>query len=202
MGDVDVLPEFDKWKEIQTIDKTKFDMTWRPDPREPAYIYVWGNKHVGAELKSTLEYHCPQATEHKYMGDVDVLPELDKWKITQQVKNFDLTWRPDPREPAYIYTWGNKHISAELKPTIEYYCEGATERKYMGNVEVLPELDKWKTTQEITDFDLTWRPDPREPAYIYVWGNKWISGELKPTIEYYCEGATERKYMEIGRAHV
>ena len=195
MGDVEVLPEHTRWKEIQPVDKNKFDMTWRPDPREPAYIYVWGNKHIEAELKSTLEYHCPQATERKYMGDVEVLPELDKWKITQQVKNFDLTWRPDPREPAYIYTWGNKHISAELKPTIEYYCEGATERKYMGDVDVLPELDKWKITQEITNFDLTWRPDPREPAYIYVWGNKWISGELKPTIEYYCEGATERKYM-------
>jgi len=195
MGDIEVLPEYTRWKEIQPVDKTKFDMTWRPDPREPAYIYVWGNKHVEAELKSTLEYHCPEATERKYMSDVNVLPELDKWKITQEITDFDLTWRPDPREPAYIYTWGNKHISAELKPTIEYYCEGATERKYMGDVEVLPELDKWKITQEITDFDLTWRPDPREPAYIYVWGNKWISGELKPTIEYYCEGATERKYM-------
>jgi len=197
MGEVDVLSEFDKWKEIQPIDKTKFDMSWRPDPREPAYIYVWGNKHVEAELKSTIEYHCPDATERKYMGDVEVLPELDKWNIVQQVENFDFTWRPDPREPAYIYTWGNKHVSAELKPTLEYYCPNASERKYMGDVEVLPEFDKWKEIQPIdkTKFDMSWRPDPREPAYIYTWGNKHVSAEFKPTIEYHCPDATERKYM-------
>jgi hypothetical protein len=197
MGDVEVLPELEKWKEIQPIDKTKFDLAWRPDPREPAYIYVWGNKHVSAELKSTIEYHCPDATERKYMGDVEVLPELEKWNIVQQVENFDFTWRPDPREPAYIYTWGNKHVSAELKPTLEYHYPTATERKYMGDVEVLPEFDKWKEIQPIdkTKFDMSWRPDPREPAYIYTWGNKHVSAEFKPTLEYHCPDATERKYM-------
>jgi len=194
---VEVLPELNRWKEIQSIDKTKFDLTWRPDPREPAYIYVWGNKHIAAELKSTIEYHCPEATEYKYMDElVEVLPEQEYWKVTQEVKNFDFTWRPDPREPAYIYTWGNKHIAAELKPTVEYYCDGATERKYMGDVDVVPEMNRWNIVQEISDtFDYTWRPDPREPAYIYTWGNKYIPADIKPTLEYYCEGATERKYM-------
>jgi len=193
---VEVLPELDRWKEIQSIDRTKFDMTWRPDPREPAYIYVWGNKHIPGELKSTIEYHCDGATEYKYMDElVEVLPEQEHWKVTQDVKNFDFTWRPDPREPAYIYTWGNKHIAAELKPTVEYYCKGATERKYMGDVEVLPELDKWKITQQVMNFDFTWRPNPTSPPYIYVWGNKYIPAELKPTLEYVVPGATEFKYM-------
>ena len=193
---VEVLPEFNRWKEIQSIDRTKFDLTWRPDPREPAYIYVWGNKHIPGELKSTIEYQCDGATDYKYMDElVEVLPEQEHWKVTQEVKNFDFTWRPDPREPAYIYTWGNKHIAAELKPTIEYYCEGATERKYMGDVEVLPELDKWKITQQVMNFDFTWRPNPTSPPYIYVWGNKYIPAELKPTLEYVVPGATEFKYM-------
>jgi len=197
MGElVEVLPEFNRWKEIQSIDRTKFDMTWRPDPREPAYIYVWGNKHIPGELKSTIEYHCDGATEYKYMDElVEVLPEQEHWKVTQDVKNFDFTWRPDPREPAYIYTWGNKHVSAELKPTVEYYCEGATERKYMSDIEVLPELDKWKITQQVTNFDFSWRPNPTSPPYIYVWGNKYIPAELKPTLEYVVPGATEFKYM-------
>ena len=193
---VEVLPEFNRWKEIQSIDRTKFDLTWRPDPREPAYIYVWGNKHISAELKSTIEYHCDGATEYKYMDElVEVLSEQEHWKITQEVKNFDFTWRPDPREPAYIYTWGNKHIAAELNPTVEYYCKGATERKYMGDIEVLPELDKWKITQQVTNFDFSWRPNPTSPPYIYVWGNKYIPTELKPTLEYVVPGATEFKYM-------
>jgi len=195
---IDVLPEFDRWVEVQPVDRTKFDLTWRPDPREPDYIYVWGNKWIQGELQSTVEYHCPNATEYKYMETlVDVLPQQERWNIVQKPANFDLTWRPDPREPDYIYVWGNKWISGELKPTIEYHCTNASEKKYMGEIAVVPEYTKWKITQEIdrTKFDLSWRPDPREPAYIYTWGNKHINAELKPTLEYYCEDATERKYM-------
>jgi hypothetical protein len=196
---IEVLPEFDRWKEVQAIDKSKFDLTWRPDPREPDYIYVWGNKWIPAELKSTIEYHVPSATEYKYMDElVVVLSEQERWVVTQEVSNFDMTWRPDPREPSYIYTWGNKHIDAKLKLTLEYYCPGATDRKYMGNVEVEPEHERWVEYQLVdkTKFDMTWRPDPREPDYIYVWGNKYIAGELEPTIEYHVPGATEKKYMQ------
>jgi hypothetical protein len=198
---VEVLPEWDKWVEIQEVDKSNFDFSWRPDPREPAYIYTWGNEHVKAEERPTLEYHCDGATERKYMDElVPVLPEWDRWKIVQKIDidSFDFTWRPDPKEPPFIYTWGNKYIDAELKPTLEYRCEGATERKYMSNdIAVVPEWDKWVEIQEVdkSNFDFSWRPDPREPAYIYTWGNKWIDAELRSTLEYHCEGATERKYM-------
>ena len=198
MGLIQLLPQWDRWIEYIKIDKTSFDLTWRPDPREPPYIYVWGNKHIPAEVNPTLEYHNTNATERKYMGEIEVLPEFDKWNIVQEVANFDYSWRPDPREPPYIYVWGNKHISAELKSTIEYHVPTATEKKYMAElVEVLPELDRWKEIQPIdkSKFDLTWRPDPREPAYIYVWGNKHIPAELKSTIEYHCPNATEKKYI-------
>ena len=197
---VEVLPELDRWTEVQHINKNSFDLSWRPDPREPAYIYIWGNKHISGELQSTIEYHVDGATERKYMSElVEVLPQTERWKIIQEVKNFDFSWRPDPREPAYIYIWGNKHISAELQSTIEYHVPGATEKKYMEQlVDVLPELDRWTEVQSIdkTKFDLSWRPDPREPAYIYVWGNKHVSGEVKSTLEYHMPNATERKYMD------
>ena len=200
MGDAAVLPQWNNYVVHEPIHNLSFDFTWMPDPREPAYIYVWGNKHVPAELKPTVEYHVPGATERKYMKDiVEVLPEFDKWKETQLVdrEKFDMSWRPDPREPAYIYVWGNKHIPAELVPTVEYYCPGATERKYMGNAEVLPQWDQYKIIVPLdkTTFDFTWRPDPRDPAYIYTWGNQSNSAELEPTLEYHCLGATERKYM-------
>jgi len=197
-----VVPEVERWNELQHIDKTQFDLTWRPDPREPAYIYVWGNKHIAAELKSTIEYHCPGAIEKKYMKeDADVLPISERWKIIQEVDNFDFTWRPDPREPDYIYVWGNKHIAGELKSTLEYHCDNATERKYIGNVNVAPEWDRYQILIPVdkSSFDFTWRPDPREPPFIYVWGNQSNSAEKEPTVEYHCEGATERKYInDIG----
>ena len=203
---LEVLPEMDKWIEVQQIDRKKFDLTWRPDPREPPFIYVWGNKYIPGELKSTIEYHCIGATDKKYIQTpVDILPEQDKWKVIQQVtSDFDYTWRPDPREPAYIYVWGNKHIPGELKSTIEYHCPNSTEKKYMGNVEVEPEHDRWKILVPVdkNSFDFTWRPDPREPAYIYVFGNKQYDAEIEPTIEYHCEGATERKYINTIRPTV
>jgi hypothetical protein len=200
-GEVAMLPEEERWTEAQPIDQTSFDLTWRPDPREPPFIYVWGNKWISAELQPTLEYHVPGATERKYMDEiVDVLPEESRWTEVQLITGqFDLSWRPDPREPPFIYTWGNKWISGELKATLEYTCPGATERKYMSElVGVQPETDKWIEVQAVDAemFDMSWRPDPREPPFIYVWGNKWIPAELQPTLEYHVPGATERKYMD------
>jgi hypothetical protein len=202
----ELLPEPDVWYEFQSIDKDYFDMSWRPDPMDPPFIYVWGNKHVDGKLKPTLEYHTPGATDKKYMPELlKVLPEWDKWveiqpvdKVRSEKEGFDFSWRPDPREPAYIYTWGNKYIESELRPTLEYHCEGATERKYMDNtVSVLPEWDKWNIIHPVdkSKFDFSWRPDPREPNMIYVFGNKQHVGNVMPTIEYMMEDATERKYI-------
>jgi hypothetical protein len=198
---VELLPEKDRWVINQEVDTNKFDLTWRPDPREPPYIYVWGNKFIDGCLESTLEYHAPGATSKKYMDDpVPVMPQFDRWKIYQEVDStkFDFSWRPDPREPPFIYVWGNKHILGELKPTLEYHTPGATSKKYMDEpVEVLP-LDYWIEYQAVDKnlFDMSWRPDPREPPFIYVWGNKYIPGELMPTIEFHCPGAKSKKFMQ------
>jgi hypothetical protein len=209
---VELIPEHDRWVEYQKIDKDKFDMSWRPDPMEPPFIYVWGNKFIDAKLQPTLEYHAPGATTKKYMPELlEVLPEWERWAEIQPVdkeraikEGFDFSWRPDPREPAYVYTWGNKWIDAEFQPTLEYRCENATDRKYMPEkIAVLPEWDRWVEIQPVDKnravkegFDFSWRPDPREPAYIYTWGNPWVEAEFEPTLEYHCEGATQRKYMD------
>jgi len=199
---VEVLPQTDRWVENQSVDKTKFDFTWRPDPREPAFIYVWGNKFNPVELEAALEYHCPGATEVKYMTEVvEILPDMKRWVEILPVDHssgFDFTWRPDPREPAYIYVWGNKFNPVELEAALEYHCRGATEVKYMTEVvEILPDMKRWVEILPINKsrFDFTWRPDPREPAYIYVWGNKFNPVELESALEYHCPGATEVKYM-------
>ena len=201
---IEVLPELDRWKEIQPIDKTKFDLSWRPDPSSPPYIYVWGNKYDPAEVKPTLEYVVPGATEKKYMDIVALEPEWDRWKeyIVVDRVSFDFSWRPDPNlhEPPYIYVWGNKYDPAEVKPTIEYIVPGATEKKYMGIVDLAPEWDRWKQLIPIVSnsFDFRWRPDPNlhEPPMIYVFGNKWNNSKIEPTIEYHVPGAEVKKYMD------
>jgi hypothetical protein len=195
-----VVPIIENWKILQEIDTSKFDLAWRPDPREPDYIYVWGNKYIPAELQSTLEYHVPGATEIKYMGNVIVEPEWDKWNIVIPVdkSSFDFRWRPDPREPAYIYVWGNKYNESERETTVEYHCVGATEVKYMDDrvATTLPDMTKWTTLIPVESFDYSWRPDPKSPPYIYVFGNKWNDGTTEPTLEYKVDNATEIKYID------
>jgi hypothetical protein len=185
------------WVVHQPIDETKFDFSWVPNPKDPPYIYVWGNKYISNIYKPTLEYissEIPRLATGKPIGqikymdnDVEVLPEWDKWVIHQPVDEtkFDFTWRPDPLEPAYIYVWGNKYIDGRLKPTLEYIPSDiprlATGRpiggqvKYMEElVEVLPEWDNWIIPEDIdkNSFDFTWRPDPREPDFIYQFGTQ------------------------------
>jgi hypothetical protein len=197
----ELLPNSDCWTEHDLINKTKFDMSWRPNPMDPPFIYVWGNKWVDGKLKPTLTYHAPNAVDTKYMPEhVPVLPEWDKWVEIQAVdKNkFDFTWRPDPREPSYIYTWGNKHIAAQDRPTLEYHCDDATDRKYMDEqVPVLPEWDRWKIVQKIdmNSVDFTWRPDPKEPPFTYVFGNELYDAVKMPTIIYNMPDGPEVKYM-------
>ena len=137
------------------------------------------------------------------MGIVDLAPQFDRWVKHDVIdENFDFSWRPDPNlhEPPYIYTWGNKYTPAEVSPTLEYIVPGATERKYMGIVELGVDYNKWNILIPIdkNTFDFKWRPDPNlhEPPFVYVFGNKWNDSGTEPTVEYHVPGATIRKYMD------
>ena len=189
------------WHILDNIDKTKFDFSWHPDATDPLFIYKWGCKYYPVEVESCIEYHMPGATEIKFISTVvELLPDIELWQIVQEIDkdNFDFAWRPDPASPPFIYVWGNKWIPPEIEATLIYTVPGATEIKYMPHpISVLPDKN-WKTFHKIDtkNFDMSWRPDPREPAFIYVWGNKWVSGELRPTLEYHTPGATEIKYIQ------
>ena len=195
---VEVLPQADRWKEIQSIDHTKFDFSWRPDPREPAFIYVWGNKFNPVEIDPALEYHCHGATEVKYMSDaVEILPDMSRWVELLPINKarFDFSWRPDPREPAFIYVWGNKFNPVELEAALEYHCPGATEVKYMSDVvALLFDMTKWEIDFPInkSSFDFSWRPDPREPDMIYQFGTQW---QKTGGPRYVMPGAIHTKYV-------
>jgi len=198
---VELLPDWDRWQEIELVDKTKFDFTWRPDPKDPPFIYKWGCKYFPVEEQAALEYHVPNAREIKFMDDlVELLPDWDRWQEIELVDKtkFDFTWRPDPKDPAYIYKWGCKYFPVEEQAVLEYRVDGATEIKFMDDlVELLPDWDRWHIIHQVdkNSFDFTWRPDPKEPPMVYVFGNKQYSSNVMPTIEYRVPGATERKYM-------
>jgi len=187
------------WVQLDTIDESKFDYSWHPDPSDPPYIYKWGCKFYPAQIKHVLEYHVEGATTVKYMNETVELLSNEYWLEYYPVdkEHFDYTWRPDPLDPPYIYVWGNKHVDGKVAPTIEYHTPGATERKHLPElVQLESNPSNFVHNEDSYGIDYSWIPDPTSPPYIYVWGNQWNKPEDKISIQYIVEGATEYKYME------
>jgi hypothetical protein len=100
--------------------------------------------------------------------------------------------------------FGNQWWPANKMPTVEYHVPGAIDRKFMEQpqAKLLPVIGpQWKTLVDCA-WDYSWRPDPGDPPYIYVFGNQWHRAETMPTVEYHTSGATERKFMRYPRAEL
>ena len=190
------VPDQSHWVVHENIDPA-WDWSWHPDALEPPYIYVWGNQWNPAEFKASIEYHVPGATERKYMSQRTCrLPVLANFAHNMAVSKFDYSWEPSPFDPPYIYVFGNQWNSAVLEPTVVYTVPCATEIKYVDDVvATVPTSPADFVQHHDADFDFSWRPNPFDPPYIYVFGNQWHSAEIMPTVEYPVPGATERKYM-------
>jgi hypothetical protein len=189
------------WHVLEPIDEDAWDWTWVPNPKEPPYIYVFGNQWNPPEFKASVEYHVPGATERKYMDRRTVrLPQKHLFKSKIAVADFDWSWEPNPFDPPYIYVFGNTWYSAEIEPSVEYAVPGATEIKYVSDIVARP----WGVMAdyeflhdiELDQFDWTWHPNPNDPPYIYVFGNQWHAAEIMPTLKYHQPGGTESKYMD------
>jgi hypothetical protein len=181
----------------------RFDFSWHPNPLDPPCNYVWGNQWYPGELDPTVEYIMEGAVDTKYMTDLVQCSGMlmnTCWDIadTNTGIEFDWSWHPNPKDPPYIYAFGNKWVSAVQRPAILYAVDGATKIKYMDEprAESLQQPDKFITHHEC-EFDYSWEPDPGSPAYNYVFGNQWYPGEVMPTVEYRMAGATETKYVDV-----
>jgi len=192
-----IAPDKTKWELLDDIEE--FDYSWRPDPTDPPYIYVFGNQWLSPEQRPAVQYHVPAADEIKYMNHPRAKRRGDPKRFEQLYPcEFDWSWEPEPGSPPYIYVFGNQYYSAEVMPTLTLTVPGATERKYMDiAAKLLPRHDNHWHTLVDCEWDYTWRPEPGSPPYIYVFGNQWWSAEKMPTVEYHMPGATERKYMDI-----
>lgn len=114
-----------------------FDFDLLPDEEVWAkdHINIWPSVHQ----KDSGTWLCSKNKSDIKIYRNDVTPLKRKptsnWIILDKINlvDFDFSWHHDPTEPPYIYTWGNKFIPGEVKPTLEYHVSGATQRKYMGN---------------------------------------------------------------------
>ena len=194
-------PNKDNWEILYPIHEDRFDWSWRPHPKEPPYIYVFGNQWHAPERMPTVEYQVPGATERKYMDIQATLLHSEKnWEKLAVLSGFDYSWVPDPLEPPYTYVFGNQHYPGTIMPTIRYTVPGATQEKFVDTpvAKLVPNKTNWEILEPIdeTAWDWTWVPNPKDPPYIYDFGNQWNPPEYKASIRYTVPGATEVKYME------
>lgn len=180
-----------------------FDYTWHPNVLDPAYRYVFGNQWNPAEIEPTVIYTVAGATEDKFMHETtaQVIADLNGWQVLDAIAEFDFSWRPNPKDPAYIYIFGNQWLTPEQRPALKFAVAGATEIKYMDYPKAKRQATKDKfTVHYFCDFDYSWEPDPGSPPYNYVFGNQWYPPEVMPTVEYHMAGATEVKYIDHVKA--
>jgi len=192
------------WEMCEDIDDSEWDWTWVPNPKDPPYIYVFGNQWNPPEFKASLRYHVDGATEVKYMDRrTRRLPDLgDRWRVHINIEEFDYSWEPNPFDPPYIYVFGNQWNSAVLEPTVAYHVPGATEIKYVDDItaKVAQNPAAFELIDDIVEFDYSWRPNPTDPPYVYVFGNQWLTPEQRPALQYRVGAATEIKYMDHPKA--
>jgi len=178
---------------------------WRPNPADPPMTYVFGNQWWPAEKRYSAVYRVPGSLETKYLTSPRAQRQSDPSLFRVLIDcEFDFSWEPDPGDPPYIYVFGNQWWPAEKMPTVEYHAPGASEIKFMSapraQLKDNPH-DHWHALESCV-WDRTWRPDPGDPPYIYVFGNQWWPAEIWPTLEYHVPGATERKYVSNLRAQL
>ena len=188
----------ENWAVLHTVDKSSVHATWAPHPKDPPYIYVFGNQHWPANIMPTVEYHVPGATERKFLDyPVAILPATaDNWQVTTTHKvEVDYSWCPDPGDPPYIYVFGNQWHPPEIMSTVEYHMPGATERKFIETAvaTILPDQSAWTVPEEVdaSNIDYSWIPDPGSPPYIYHFGTDY---QDSVGLTYTVPGATELKF--------
>jgi hypothetical protein len=58
--------------------------------------------------------------------------------------------------------------------------------KYVDDIiaTVAQDVTAWELLDDIESFDYSWRPNPTDPPYIYVFGNQWLTPEQRPALQY------------------
>jgi len=197
------LPDHRFWIINDTVDTTSWDYSWHPDTRDPPYRYEFATTwhDVGGPI-----YAATQCADIKHMSwpRAQLLACHDHWHDVGQVNaQIDHSWRPHPKDPPYVYVFGNQWYDARRMPTKEYRVSGASERKYMIEPRAIVQADAQHWHQLMAcDYDQSWIPDPGDPPYIYVFGNQWWPAEIMPTVEYHVPGATQRKFMDHPRCRL
>ena len=190
------------WIVTYLADYEGWNFLWEPVPWQSQFIHVWPNQWHQYGGTFLVPKHAENPEFHFHQQVVPNIKHREDFDMLVPDVEFDWSWSPHPLEPPYIYVFGNQWWPANKWATIEYRVHGATERKYMDQPRAqLPpaRTSHWRVLTAC-DWDFSWKPDPGDPPFIYVFGNQWHAAEKMPTVEYHMPGATDRKFMRYPRA--
>lgn len=197
-GDIDPVNRKNEknsnWILKDSIDETRFDFSWHPDPTDPLYIYIFPTNWnpVGGP-----EYHVAGAIEKKFLTtQIGVtVPRMDKWNIPTNVdvNGFDFSWVPHPDDPPFIYEFRTQW---QKTGGPQYIVDGATEIKYVDTIKAIKKPNKlnWYIPKYVDEasFDFSWHPDSTDDPFNYEFTTVWQS-EGGPI--YKVDDATDTKYV-------
>jgi hypothetical protein len=194
---VSFMESKDNWIIPDDIDQETVNFTWRPSVWEPLFIYHFPTKY---QRSSGVEYHVPGATQKKFSDTFEVKHTASQtgWTIPEDVdgSSIDFTWRPDPCDPAYCYHFPTKFQKASgVTFLVQETGSGVAPSRYSDAFAVrhFPVTQGWAIPENIVNPNLTWRPDPLDPPFIYKFPSEYVR---ESGLEYHVPGATEYKFVD------
>ena len=195
-----LLEDKERWTIPDDI-TDEFDYSWKPSPYEPPLIYQFGTQwqKTGGPI-----YTVEGATTVKFIDTQKAtkIANMRNWRIPEEIEDgFDFTWHPDDTEPPMMYEFATQH---QKSGGPIFVVKGATSTKYTdAQIAIRKEnVRKWRIIEPINKetFDFTWHPDESEGAFNYIFGNKFHTTEVMPTVMYRSSGAQSNKYLETHKA--
>jgi len=193
-------PNNRNWRPL--VSNATIDYSWHPDDTEPPFIYVFSNQWH--DDMPTYQYRVRGATEKKFVTEIKatLLPNKDNFEIlVDDDIEFDYSWIPSYHEPPMNFVFGNQWYDGKTMPTLKYKGTNG-DTKYVDDMFAIIKLNnkKFRGLEAITDFDYSWRPNPNDPPYTYIFGNEFHTPEFMPTVMHRVKGATETKYVDYPKA--
>ena len=191
------------WRPMKS--NIEFDYSWHPDEDEPPFNYVFGNQHYNGELMPTVVYRVPGATDKKYVEYpiATLLENKENFEVLVDDEiDFDYSWVPHPYDPPMTYIFGNQWHDSITMPTLKYKNENTEVVKYVEDVKatIKENVKKFRILEPINSFDCSWRPNPNDPPYTYIFGNQYYKADYMPTVMYRVPGASSIKYVDDVKA--
>jgi hypothetical protein len=172
-------------------DYTGFDFLWEPTPWESHQCHAWPSqwqKDSGTYLVPKQGY---EETNYRSGPSLIRLANETNWRGMGLI---DISWHPDPTEPAMIYQFGTQH---QKTGGPQYVVPGASNVKYINNPRVnKTSIDNYWVTPGAVDtesFDFTWHTDDTDPPYIYQFGTQH---QRTGGPQYVVPGAVDVKYID------